>query len=311
MKKWLCLLALLLLIPLCAWASPQEKVFQEGETEPFDEDAVLLTLRVCPLVGGDSMLLTLGEHSMLVDAGMEHQYDLVRGMIDAAGLTALEYVYNTHPHNDHIGGVRPLVENDFPIGTFFTVFPHGYTGSSVQQTGILQLLREKKVPVVDLKTEDTIPFGDAEITVYRIPDNRIQSNMSCNDLSGMLLIRYGNCSLLLTGDVELLCQPKLAQYYDLKADVMKYPHHGVGLLNREFLQEVDPEFIFFTHGSYDTREAQRSLVKRGYEWMTFASWGMITLQTDGVKWIVRQDILPERVDYANGYWKSFYENLWY
>ena len=68
MKKWLCLLALALLIPVCASASPQERVFLEGETEPFPEDAALLTLRVCPLVSGDCMLLTLGGHSMLVDA---------------------------------------------------------------------------------------------------------------------------------------------------------------------------------------------------------------------------------------------------
>ena len=309
MKKWLCIAALFLLIPGCVSASPRERVFLEGETEPFPEDAVLLTLRVCPLAGADCMLLTLGEHSMLIDAGKALHYDAVRAMIDGAGLTRLEYAFNTHPHDDHIDGFLPLLKAGFPIGTFFTVFPHNYDGGVYRQARTIRAMKKANVPVADLKTEDTIPFGDAQITVYRIPDRSIQPYMDCNNLSGILMIRYGACSVLLTGDVDLLCQPKLAQYYDLKADVMKYPHHGVSTIQKDFLAEVDPEYIFITNGSYDTTEAQRFLIRKGYERMTFASWGMITLQTDGVKWIVRQDILPGKADYVQGYWETFYRKM--
>jgi hypothetical protein len=35
--------------------------------------------------------------------------------------------------------------------------------------------------------------------------------------------------------------------------------------------------------------------------MSFTSWGIITLQTDGRKWIVRQDFLPDRCSEAGYY----------
>lgn len=61
---------------------------------------------------------------------------------------------------------------------------------------------------------------------------------------------------------------------------------------------MDPEYVFFTHGSFDTRDAQSDLARHGYSRMTFATWGTIILQTDGQKWIVRQDIKPELADHA-------------
>ena len=40
--------------------------------------------------------------------------------------------------------------------------------------------------------------------------------------------------------------------------------------------------------------AQRQLKYHGISKMSFTSWGMITLQTDGHKWIVSQEIRPVR-----------------
>ena len=55
MKRLICLL-LVLMLPALALAEGTQKVFYEDETEAFPEDAELLTLRVCPLLGADCML---------------------------------------------------------------------------------------------------------------------------------------------------------------------------------------------------------------------------------------------------------------
>lgn len=308
MRKVFCLLlALVLLTPALALGETAQRVFYEEETEPFSPDAELLTLRVCPLLGADCMLLTLGEHSMLIDAGKSGHADDIQAMLQEAGLTGVEYMFNTHPHSDHMGSVKPLLERGFTMGTFFTFFPHDYyeDPQSVKQTLVIKAVQEAGVPIVDLKTEDTISFGSAEMTVYRVPDQRITAQMHCNDLSGMLLVRYGECSLLLTGDVERRAQAVLVELYDLKADILKVPHHGVDATTPEFLSGVDPEFAFFTHGSINTPDAQEQLLKYGCNRMYFATWGPITLQTDGEKWIVRQEILPDMKDYAAKYWKNY------
>ena len=69
----------------------------------------------------------------------------------------------------------------------------------------------------------------------------------------------------------------------------------------DFYREVDPEYTFFTHGAGNTKEAQALLIHNGYTRMSFATWGMITMQTDGKKWIVSQEILPEKKEVADTY----------
>ena len=65
----------------------------------------------------------------------------------------------------------------------------------------------------------------------------------------------------------------------------------------EFMRKTDPEYTFFTHGAGDTRMSQAYLIHNGYTRMSFATWGMITMQTDGTKWIVSQDVDPEMNDF--------------
>ena len=303
MKRWMAYLLLLALLLGCAGAEGEKRVFLEGETEPFPEGAELLTLRVAPVLGGDCMLLTLGEHSMFVDVGHDTDIGLIHDLLSAAGLDHVDAIFNSHPHSDHAGGVRPLLAEGFPIGVYYNFFPHDFTESYqiVIQKPTIQALEAAGVPIVDLQTEAVIPFGDALLTALRVPDDRVTHSMTCNNLSAMLRIQYGECTALLSADVENLVQPILAEVYDLKADILKYPHHGVVAVHKSFLDAVDPEYVVFTHGTKNTLDAQKHLVRNGYTRMTFATWGMITLQTDGHKWIVRQDILPSMEKYVRNY----------
>lgn len=307
-RRILCLLFAVVLLPAAVAAEAAEeenrKVFLSGETDPFPGDTALLSLRVCPLLGADAMLLTLGSHSMLVDTGRKAQAPVILDEIHAAGLEKVEYVFNTHPHFDHLGGMIPLLHAGLGVGTFLTVFPHDYVEDRLDfwfQPETIRLLEQMEIPVVDLKTEETIPFGDAEVTVLRLPDSEINRATTCNEMSAMLRIRYGNCSVLLTADVELTSEVTLAGLYDLKSDIMKYPHHGISYLANEFFDAVRPEYVFFTHGAGDTVRAQRELLRRGVSRMAFATWGTILLQTDGQKWIVSQEYLPDYAEIASTY----------
>ena len=65
MRNRLVVCLLVLLLPLSALGEGGQRVYLESETAPFSGDAKLLTVRVCPLVGADCILLTLDGHSML------------------------------------------------------------------------------------------------------------------------------------------------------------------------------------------------------------------------------------------------------
>lgn len=289
-KRIVALFLALLFLPLCALGETQ-KVFMSGETEPFNADECLLTLYVCPLMGSDSMLLTFEDHSMLVDMGKENQIDDILAMLTRAGVDHVEYAFNTHPHNDHIGAIPPMI-GKVGIGQFMTVFPHDYIGSAIAQRPAIRALTDAGIPIVDMENGDTIEFGDVEITLLRQTDY-----ITDNSISAMLSVRYGDCSLLLTADVEGRGQEKLNAKYDLKHDIIKFPHHGMTPMDAAFLAETAPEYVFIPHGSINTEDGQAQLDKAGIPYH-FATWGPITLTTNGEKWIVEQEIFADKKEYA-------------
>ena len=306
-KRLACLLLAALLLPLCAAA--ENRVFRVGETEPFEEGAEVLTVRFAPLTGGDCILVTVGGKSMFVDVGTDKNLKDLQDILAVAGLDRVDYLYNTHPHCDHIGGFMPLARSGFPIGALITFFPHDYIGPSIMQRRALITAEEWNVPVIDMKTEERMELGGAELISYRLPDELMTSQMGCNDKSAMLMIRYGDCSILLTGDVELRAQELLVELYDLKADIMKIPHHAAAKTNQAFMDEVDAECVVLTGGSVNTEVAQAQIRKQGTPLMAFAGWGYITLQTDGKKWIVKQEIGEEHQQYVSWFLKEA-ENKW-
>lgn len=307
MKKVLFPVVLLMLCFLFLPLSPaEERVFLSTETTSFDKDADLLTLRVAGTYGGDSMLLTYGDETMLIDAGIDTFSPWIEQMLSEAGSNNhVDTFFSTHPHRDHLEGLFPLLEKGLAVGRICTVFPHDYHPDerSVMQNRLMQAAENYSIPIVDMKTGDTFSFGPAEITVFRLPDDRIAARMRTNDLSAMLLIRYGECSILLTGDVEWESQAILAGLYDLKADIMKAPHHGYSPMSLDFLNNIDPEFVFITNGSVDTRLARSQLELEHRSRYLYSSWGEITFQTDGTRWIVSQDFRPDLRTHAESHWQ--------
>ena len=285
-RRLAALLLLLVMFFTCTSAAEEaaapKRVFMADETAPFGDDEQLLTIRVCTLTGADCMLVTYGDLTMLVDAGKAIDYPTIKAMLDAQGVEKLDILFHTHPHSDHIGSVAKIVESGMPIGQFMTLFPHDYTGNSIVQRSSIAALEAAGIPIVDVEDGDKVPFGDADITVMR--QHKADSD---NDLSAMLMVKMGDTSVLLTGDVEYIAQWYLVRAHDLKADIMKYPHHAVSRINPEFLDAVQPEFCFITHGSRDTATAQKQLTMAGIPFK-FATWGEITMQTNGEKWIVDQ-----------------------
>lgn len=67
------------------------------------------------LGNADSILVTqwhgLGCTRVLVDGGNPGSYETVRGFLRGLGVTHLDHVLATHPHDDHAGGLVPLVQD--------------------------------------------------------------------------------------------------------------------------------------------------------------------------------------------------------
>lgn len=299
----LVVLALALSVGLPALAQPPypvegQKVFMADGAEPFAPGADTLTLTVVPLLGADCMVVQTGGQVMLVDMGKKNDYPMIRQVLESLGIERIDIAFNTHPHSDHIGSMALLAEQ-LPVGRFITTYPEYYTAPSVLQRSTIRALKDLSVPIETMGDGDTFTLGEAHITVMKT--NFKDTNAS----SAMLHITFGEVRYLLAADVNRSAQRKLAAVHgdSLKADLLKYPHHGQEKLNEEFTLAVAPQFSLITHGSSNSKEGQKWLERyqAGY---LFATWGVITAQTDGERVLVSQQMTEEGYRYQTHWEKN-------
>ena len=96
-------------------------------------DNVRLTPAATPLPGegvyvtfidvgqGDSTLAYCEGETLLIDAGVPGQGEVVASYLDSIGVTQLDYVVCTHAHEDHCGGLDYILEN-YEVGMLFAPY---------------------------------------------------------------------------------------------------------------------------------------------------------------------------------------------
>lgn len=297
MHRWTAALLAALLLFCCACCEEAGHVYRAGEELSVVPGADTFDLYVCPLLGADCMVLCCGGQTMLVDMGKANDYGTIRLVLQDVGVDRIDIAFNTHPHTDHLGSMIQL-SADYPVGCFMTAFPPDYTGTEVIQISTLKALEEARIPVITVEDGFVFYLGDARVQVIRQT-----KYVNPNPLSAMLKITFGQRSILLCADVIGSAQKYLAETHDLKADIFKFPHHGLNKVMREFLEGIDPEYAFFTHGYANTAEAQAQLVRYGIP-HDFATWGMIHLSTDGQIWLVRQHLNENGLRWDEKYRKA-------
>lgn len=286
-KKALALLLIVCCLCWCAAAECERHVYRAGEAEPFAPDAETFDLYVCPLLGADCMVLKCGGQTMLVDMGKANDYEIIKGVLNDLGVDHIDIAFNTHPHTDHLGSMIQLLA-DYPVGRFMTAFADDYTADEVVQRSTLRAVHAAGVPVTYVEDGYAFSLGGAQMTVIR-QTKYMYPEPNPNPQSAMLKITFGERSILLCADVVQTAQLYIAQTHDLKADIFKWPHHGLNKVYREFWENVDAEYAFITHGYMNTMESQAQLNKYGIP-HDFATWGVIHLSTDGDYWLVDQQL---------------------
>lgn len=270
-----------------------KRVFVKGEIPDFAPEDVLFEIYVAKTVGSDGMVLLSDGQVMTVDATSLGQYDKLKAILDECGISRIDIAFNTHPDNDHIGGYVHVLEDHYGIGRFVTPFPdekYPYQRPPVMQKRVIKAMRSAGVPIEGVKDGDVIDFGNAKLTVIQ----QTQITTNANMVSAMLMVQVGSCRLLLTADAENPAQLWYVEHgYDLKADIMKYPHHAVAKVEDDFLAAVAPEAIFVTHGYHDVKRTRMALEKTGIPF-GYTSHGAIHLITDGERWIIDHQVADEQ-----------------
>ena len=207
-----------------------------------------LTLQVIDVGQAQSLLLICGEDAILVDAGEYVAGGKVLAALSRAGVQHLSAAIVTHPHSDHYGGMRTVLEK-IPTAAFYTsAVPESQLPTTQSYEKLLNTLSEQSIPAAYLFAGDTIPLGDATVTVLSPTRGATWENL--NNYSLVLRITYGNTAFLLMGDAEAeVEETMLTAKAELAADVLVVGHHGSATSSsKNFIKAVAPRDALLSVG---------------------------------------------------------------
>ena len=188
----------------------------------------------------DSVLIRNGNYNMLIDAGNNEDGEKLVNYFKSLGIEEFTYVFATHPHEDHIGGMDDII-NNFKIDNYYMSNKLSTTKTFMD---VLDALDGCNLKYTVPNKGDTLKLGDANIKVIYPGDDK--SNI--NDSSIVLKITYGKNSFLLTGDATSNVERKIYNE-DIKSDVLKVAHHGSSYSSTDvFLDKVKPYYAVISVG---------------------------------------------------------------
>lgn len=188
----------------------------------------------------DSVLIRNGNYNMLIDAGNNEDGEKLVNYFKSLGIEEFTYVFATHPHEDHIGGMDDII-NNFKIDNYYMSNKLSTTKTFMD---VLDALDGRNLKYTVPNKGDTLKLGDANIKVIYPGDDK--SNI--NDSSIVLKITYGKNSFLLTGDATSNVERKIYNE-DIKSDVLKVAHHGSSYSSTDvFLDKVNPYYAVISVG---------------------------------------------------------------
>lgn len=276
MKKLLCLIltfVILFTVAGCDLYSPKEK--------EIADDAAKLKVHFIDVGQGDSILLESNGEFVLVDAGEKESGSTVLDYIKSRNADSLKYVIATHPHSDHIGGLKKVI-NGIDCENFITVETDQQTSTWMN---VLKAVDKNDVNYIDAVVGDKYTFGEATFTILA-PLSKNYSGY--NNYSVVTMVQCGDIRFLLTGDAEKESEKEMIDAgEDLHADVLKCGHHGSSTsTSAAFLKAVSPSYAIISCGKYNDyghphKETLKKLKLLGCTYLRTDTLGTIVASTDG------------------------------
>jgi competence protein ComEC len=235
---------------------------------------------------GDAELLQLPNgDNVLIDGGDNGMEERLVGDLRDRGVKSLDMVIMTHPHADHIGALDAVFKA-FPVRL---VLDSGSRTSTKTYTKLLKLIAEKNIPLKLGRPGMTKQYGAVKLEVLAPSEPLLKDTKSdLNNNSIVTKWTYGKVSFLMTGDIESEGLARLLKAdVDLRATVLKVPHHGSRYTSgMDFLERVKPEVAVISAGQgndygHPHKQALERLKRVGATIYVTKDVGTVTVTTDG------------------------------
>ncbi len=224
----------------------------------------------------DSILIYNNDETMLIDAGNNDDGKLICDYIKDLGITKIDYLVGTHPHEDHIGGLDNIIKT-FEIGKIYMPKKSATTKTFED---VIDAISDKKLKASSPKIGSKFNVGNAVCEIMTKDDDAEDANLSTISIE----MTYGTQKYLFTGDMET---PNESSRNWNDIDVLKVAHHGsTTSSSKDFLNQTKPEIAIISCGEgndygHPHKEILKRLEKINCEVYRTDLLGTILLTSDG------------------------------
>jgi len=216
-----------------------------------------LTVTVLDVGQGDSILVeTPSGKKMLIDAGeAEMGQRVVVPYLRRHGISRLDLVVMTHPHEDHVGGLPVVLENI----KVDTVLEPGAVFKSLSYQRFKELIAKNKTKYQLARAGQVINFGQNCVAKVLHPELPLLTD-NLNNVSVVIRLTYGKFSMMLTGDNEQEGEQQiltrvtsnLSPVTSIRSLIFKVGHHGSNTATAvDFLEAVSPQVAVISCGQHN------------------------------------------------------------
>ena len=214
----------------------------QNQNDYINTNNDLLKVHYLDVGQGDSIFIELpNNETMLIDAAESYQSENIINYLKNLNNQKIDYVIGTHPHTDHIGGLKDII-NTFEIGKIY--MPKVVSTTKTYES-LLMAIKDKNLKINTAKAGTSIIDTDALKINILAPNNSIYTEL--NNYSVVTKITYGTTKFLFMGDAEKLSENEIKE--NVTADVIKIGHHGSNTSSSiDFIKKVNAKYGIISVG---------------------------------------------------------------
>lgn len=208
----------------------------QNQNDYINTNNDLLKVHYLDVGQGDSIFIELpNNETMLIDAAESYQSENIINYLKNLNYQKIDYVIGTHPHTDHIGGLKDII-NTFEIGKIY--MPKVVSTTKTYES-LLMAIKDKNLKINTAKAGTSIIDTDALKINILAPNSETYTEL--NNYSVVTKITYGTTKFLFMGDAEKLSENEIKE--NVTADVIKIGHHGSNTSSSiDFIKKVNAKY---------------------------------------------------------------------